>query len=105
MATLARAVHVTDPTTHRPVVLQPGEEPAPHLAALITSPAAWVDGILPGAEDDSAGSGQDQLPDPAAQPKPEAVPAPAKKTAAKKTAAKKPPAPDREAASEGDGSQ
>ena len=40
MGKLVRAVHVTDPKSGRRLVLAPGEEPAPHLAALVKNPAA-----------------------------------------------------------------
>jgi hypothetical protein len=98
MAKLIRAVHVRDPERHRTVVLRPGEEPAPHLAALITNPDAWEDGKLPDAQNtgdgkDDTGDGDDQ------QPTKQAAPA-AKKTAARKTAATK-PARGRDAADEG----
>lgn len=104
MARLARAVHVTDPTTRRTVVLQPGEEPAPHLAALVTNPAAWEDGILPEtgegerepAKATSNGDEQDPTGDDKDTPKP---------AAAKKTAATKAPARGRKAADQGSSGQ
>lgn len=106
MAILAMAVHLTDPKTHRPVVLQPGEEPAPHLAALITAPSAWVDGKLPrlpkteAESSDAASSGAaDTLPE-EAEPAGDATED--TKQAAKKTAARK-PARGRTAAAEGNG--
>ncbi|MFB7592318.1 hypothetical protein [Streptomyces sp. NPDC056169] len=58
MARLIAAVHLTDPETRRPIVLQPGEEPAPHLAALITNEAAWEDGVLPDLAGADAVDGQ-----------------------------------------------
>lgn len=47
MAKLVKAVHVKDPDRSRTVLLLPGEEPEPRLAALITNPDAWEDGKLP----------------------------------------------------------
>ncbi|MFE9559111.1 hypothetical protein ACFYOD_37400 [Streptomyces sp. NPDC006703] len=47
MARLAAAVHVQHPTTREWIVLEPGDEPAPELAAQITNPDAWQDGALP----------------------------------------------------------
>lgn len=49
MATLVKAVFVRDPDRHRTVLLRPGEEPEPRLAALVTNPDAWEDGKLPTA--------------------------------------------------------
>jgi hypothetical protein len=46
-AQLAATVYVTDPETHQTVTLHPGTSPEPRLAALVTNPAAWVDGKLP----------------------------------------------------------
>ena len=46
-AQLKGTVYVTDPETHQTVALAPGTSPEPHLAALVTNPAAWVDGKLP----------------------------------------------------------
>lgn len=108
MAELRTAVHVTDPETHRVVILQPGEEPAPHLAALVTNPDCWVDGILPDAPaaDDGKDDGKSTaetdtpLPDPDQGDDSEDT----KPAAAKKTAAKR-PARGRQAAVEGDGGQ
>lgn len=62
MAKLARAVHVTDPHTRRPIVLQPGEEPAPHLAALVGD-HAWEGGVRPTTN--APDTGQDDPPKPA----------------------------------------
>ena len=89
MAKLIAAVHVRDPERHRTVLLRPGEEPEPRLAALVTNPDCWEDGKLPDtaeadAKDDGDGggdSGGDEEPTTK-----QAAPA-AKKTAAKKTAA------------------
>jgi hypothetical protein len=101
MAKLARAVHVTDPHSGRRLVLQPGEEPAEHLAALITTPSAWEDGQAPGAKeadnDDATGDTSGDSDDDGDR---KAAPA-AKKTAARKSAATK-PARGREAADQGD---
>lgn len=46
-AQLAATVYVTDPDTHQRVELAEGTSPEPHLAALVTNPAAWIDGKLP----------------------------------------------------------
>jgi hypothetical protein len=46
-ARLVAAVHLWHPSTREAIVLQPGEEPEPGMAALITNPEAWEDGILP----------------------------------------------------------
>jgi len=46
-AQLAATVYVTDPDSHQTVELAPGTSPEPRLAALVTNPAAWVDGKLP----------------------------------------------------------
>jgi len=97
-AQLASTVYVTDPETHQTVELAPGTSPEPRLAALVTNPAAWVDGKPPRlpkkTQDD-----QDQLPtgdgpddasgdDSASTDEDADKAAPtAKKTAAKKTAA------------------
>lgn len=98
MAKLSKAVHVRDPKRHRTVLLLPGEEPAPHLAALVTNPDCWEDGKAPGATV------------PADDAKPEETAAVTgddsenTKPAARKTAAKK-PARGRTAAAEGTGGQ
>ena len=102
MAQLAATVYVTDPDTHQTVILDPGTCPEPRLAALVTNPAAWVDGKLPrlpkaktdgpdGSQDptgdgpdDASGDASDSSGD--ADTTKQAAPA-AKKTAAKKTAA------------------
>ena len=63
-AQLKGTVYVTDPDTHQTVELAPGTSPEPHLAVLVTNPAAWVDGKLPrvpkAKADDSGPSGNDQ---------------------------------------------
>lgn len=117
-AQLAGTVYVTDPDTHQTVTLAPGTSPEPRLAALVTNPAAWVDGKLPRLPntktgDPSEGSagptgnGQDDVSGDTsdasgtADQSTEANPVegeaaadtkPAAKTAAKKTAARKPAA-------------
>lgn len=122
MAQLRTTVFVQDPDTRQTVELDPGTCPEPRLAALVTNPAAWVDGKLPrlktqakpdagknpeGADGPSGdgpdaasgdGSGPDsETGDPTAtEDKPAARTTAAKKTAAKKTAA---------AAAEGTGGQ
>ena len=116
-AKLAATVYVRDPDTHQTVELAEGTCPEDRLAALVTSPTAWIDGKLPrlktaqspadGGQDptgdgpDAAsgdGSGPDsETGDPTAtEDKPAARTTAAKKTAAKKTAA---------AAAEGTGGQ
>lgn len=117
MAALRAAVHVRDPQSGRPVVLLPGEEPAPHLAALVPDPDCWVDGVLPDsrpAEDDgegedegegSADTGGSSTPDtPLPDPDQGDDNGATKPAAAKKAAAKR-PARGRKAAVEGDGGQ
>ncbi|MFC7794649.1 hypothetical protein [Streptomyces cinereoruber] len=49
MAKLARAVHLRDPQRNRDIVFEPGEEPAPEYAVLITNPNCWEGGKLPTA--------------------------------------------------------
>lgn len=105
-AQLAAPVHVTDPETNQTVILAAGTCPEPHLAALVTNPAAWVDGKLPrlkataqtppdGAGDPTGagpggasgdGSDPDASDQSSAGDTDKAAPA-AKKTAARKTAA------------------
>lgn len=102
MAKLIKAVFVRDPERHRTVLLLPGEEPEPRLAALVTNPDCWEDGKLPDSAETTADSVGDATGDDG-QPEPEtekAAPA-AKRTAARKTAATK-PARGRTAAAEGD---
>lgn len=117
-AQLAGTVYVTDPDTHQTVTLDPGTSPEPRLAALVTNPAAWVDGKLPrlpkaktdgsqspagptadgqdGASGDAsdASATADTLPTEAEPAKGDAAAntKPAAKPAAKKTAARKPAA-------------
>jgi hypothetical protein len=113
MAALASTVYVRDPDSNQTVVLHPGTTPEPRLAALVTNPAAWVDGKLPRLPkaktepDGSAGptgdgqddaSGDDSASGDADSTTKQAAPA-AKKTAAKKATA---PARGRAAAGEGD---
>lgn len=92
MAKLVKAVFVRDPQRHRTVLLNPGEEPEPRLAAMVTNPDAWEDGQLPEpakeqakeGESDTATSGTGTSED-SGDDTP--APQPAKKTAARKTAA------------------
>ena len=104
-AQLAATVYVPDPDTRQTVELAEGSSPEPRLAALVTNPAAWVDGKLPslpktpqtdgdGASGAASDSGADQ------SSTEQAAPA-AKKTAAKKTAASS-RSRGRDAAGEGD---
>jgi len=110
-AQLSSTVYVTDPDSHQTVELAQGTSPEPRLAALVTNPAAWVDGKLPrqtkaktetgdhsptGDDQDDA-SGVDSAESDGADTK-QAAPA-AKKTATKKAAAA--PARGRTAAGEG----
>jgi len=104
-AQLRSTVYVMDPETHQTVTLHPGTCPEQRLAALVTNPAAWVDGKLPrlpkkqtdGSEgptgdgpDAASGGASDTSGDADQSSSPEdtdkAAPA-AKKTAARKTAA------------------
>ena len=102
MAKLVRAVHVTDPNSGRRLVLQPGEEPAAHLAALITTPSAWEDGRVPDTGTTPAGDDGGKAKDADAATGDDHKAAPeAKKTAARKSAASK-PARGRDAAEQGD---
>lgn len=94
MAKLVSAVFVRDPDRHVTVVLRPGEEPEPRLAALVTAPDAWEDGKLP------ASVGQPAEAESEPQPEGEASDRPA----VKKTAARK-PGRGRGAASKGDGGE
>jgi hypothetical protein len=107
-AQLAATVYVKDPETRQTVILHPGTLPEPRLAALVTNPAAWVDGKLPRlpkkATDskeggDPTGDGQDDASGADSAAGSDQT-APAKKTAARKTAASK-PARGRDAADEG----
>lgn len=97
MAKLVKAVFVKDPDRHRTVLLQPGEEPEPRLAALISNPDAWEDGKVPAAAESDEDA--EQSSDEPAEDTDKAAPA-AKKTAARKSAAGK-PARGRDAADEG----
>ncbi|MEU9947098.1 hypothetical protein [Streptomyces sp. NPDC047939] len=121
-AQLKGTVYVTDPDMHQTVQLAEGTCPEPRLAALVTNPAAWVDGKLPRlpkakteADDGPSGSGQDGASGDASDTSGAADPqsddeAPAgddsddTKPAARKTAARK-PARGRTAAAEGTGGQ
>ncbi len=106
MTQLAATVYVTDPDTHQTVTLAQGTNPEPRLAALVTNPAAWVDGKLPRPPRAKAASNPDTAdsPDgnvPATGDDTTATDTPAaKRTAASKTAATK-PARGRTAADEG----
>ena len=91
MAKLVKATFVKDPDRHRTVLLLPGEEPEPRLAALITNPDAWEDGQLPEPADPdttaSSGDDGDKADDDSSEDTPKKAAPAAKKTAAKKTAA------------------
>ncbi|ACX71139.1 hypothetical protein pZL12.62c [Streptomyces phage ZL12] len=102
---------MTDPKSGRRLVLSPGEEPAPHLAALVQNPAAWEDGNLPDAAEtgDDRGDASGGTSDAPGSADPKSDETPDKdsddtKPAARKTAAKK-PARGRTAAAEGTGGQ
>ncbi|WP_329047151.1 hypothetical protein [Streptomyces sp. NBC_01422] len=97
MAKLCKAVYVRDPERHRTVLLMPGEEPAPHLAALVTNPDCWEDGKAPGGKTEDATTPKDETPT-------EGDDSEDTKPAARKTAAKK-PARGRTTAAEGTGGQ
>jgi hypothetical protein len=60
MAKLVKAVFIRDPDRHRTVLLKPGEEPEPRLAALVTNPAAWEDGKLPDSASDASTKDADE---------------------------------------------
>lgn len=93
MAKLITAVHVRDPERHRTVLLLPGEEPEPRLAALITNPGCWEDGKLPGTpEGDPSSDDKSEEPKPDQGDDTEDTKPAARKQAAKKTAARKPAA-------------
>jgi len=106
MAKLIKAVFVKDPDRNRTVQLQPGEEPEPRLAALVTNPDAWEDGKLPeaaqqAADTDGDSGEQDKATDGDADADTPAKAAPAaKKTAAKRAASSR--SRGRDAAGEGD---
>lgn len=110
---LATPVFVKDPETNQTVILAAGTSPEPQLAALVTNPAAWVDGKLPRLPKTQGPTGQDPTGDgqdgasgadsdtgTGSQPDADQAAPAAKKTAARKTAANR-PARGREAA-EGD---
>lgn len=99
MAKLIKAVHVHDPERHRTVLLLPGEEPEPRLAALVTNPDAWEDGVLPVAAENTGDDDKDGPGDSDDQKNTKQAAPAAKKTAAKKATA---PARGRAAAGEGD---
>jgi hypothetical protein len=109
-AQLAATVYVKDPETRQTVILHPGTLPEPRLAALVTNPAAWVDGKLPRlpkkATDskeggDPTGDGQDDASGADSAASSDQTAPPAKKTAARKTSAAAKPARGRDAADEG----
>jgi hypothetical protein len=105
MPKLITAVFVRDPDRHRTVLLQPGEEPEPRLAALVTNPDCWEDGKLPEPVeapdgDNTDGDSADDSSKPEADPETDKAAPAAKKPAARKPAAPK-PARSRTAAAEG----
>jgi len=107
MAQLVKAVFVRDPDRARTVLLRPGEEPEPRLAALVTNPDAWQDGQLPDVDGKGSGGDVEKSSDDDAEPESEDTPkaaTAAKKTAASKRAASR-PARGRNAADQGDGGE
>jgi hypothetical protein len=100
MAKLIKAVHVRDPERHRTVLLLPGEEPEPRLAALVTNPDAWEDGKLPSTAENTGDDGKADSGDGDGEKDTKQAAPAAKKTAAKKAATA--PARGRAAAAEGD---
>ena len=112
-AQLKGTVFVADPDTHQTVELAPGTSPEPRLAALVTNPAAWVDGKLPrlpkaktddsgnpsGSDPGAASGGDSVASGTGSQPSDQAAPA-AKKTAAKRAASSR--SRGRDAADQGD---
>ncbi len=63
MGRLAAAVYVEDPVTRQRIILQPGDEPSPALAELITHPDAWDTDIpAPGDPDTPEGEQPDAPP-------------------------------------------
>ncbi|GHJ34342.1 hypothetical protein ACFV4E_22375 [Streptomyces hygroscopicus] len=60
MAQLKSTVYVQDPETRQTVELAAGTNPPARLAALVTNPAAWVDGKLPTAAKKAQASDGDQ---------------------------------------------
>lgn len=128
-AQLSSTVYVQDPDSRQTVTLDAGTLPEPRLAALVTNPAAWVDGKLPrlpktakpepstdtepegegsgpsgDGPGDASGDGSATTSVDADQTSDEPKATTATKTAAKKTAAKT-PARGRTAAAEGTGGQ
>ncbi|MEU5381995.1 hypothetical protein [Streptomyces sp. NPDC005968] len=73
MARLAAAVHVEHPETHEWLILQPGEDVDPVLAAAITNPHTWEETPEPPADDDPE---TDPPSDPEATTETEPTPAP-----------------------------
>jgi hypothetical protein len=108
-AQLAATVYVKDPDSHQTVELAAGSSPEPRLAALVTNPAAWVDGKRPRppkakTEEPGGPQGPDtDGPDGAsgdAPPSSDGADPATSEPAARKTAAKK-PARGRSAADQG----
>ncbi|MFD7867321.1 hypothetical protein [Streptomyces sp. NPDC059783] len=112
VAQLKGTVYITDPDTRQTVSLPAGTSPEPRLAALVTNPAAWVDGKLPrlpktrtdsdSGSDPGAASGDNQEAG-AADTQSEDTASDDTKPAAKRAARK--PARGRTAADEGTGGQ
>ncbi|MFB7312977.1 hypothetical protein [Streptomyces sp. NPDC056192] len=98
MAKLSKAVYVRDPDRNRTVILQPGEEPEPRLAALVTNPDCWEDGKVPVVQESvTEAQSEESAPDKGDDTEDT-------KPAARKTAARK-PARGRTAAAEGTSGQ
>ncbi|MFF3976941.1 hypothetical protein [Streptomyces sp. NPDC001828] len=86
MARLSTAVHVQHPATREWILLEPGDEPAPEVAAQITNPDAWEDGSLAASQGEPVQEavetpfGFTGTPEPVSEPEPEPeseAPAPA----------------------------
>lgn len=88
MAKLTKAVFVRDPARHTTVLLQPGEQPEPRLAVLVTNPDCWEDGQVPSTAGTEGGDVEDKGAT-------EAAPVAKKTAATRKSAATKPARPGR----------
>ncbi|MFD9792116.1 hypothetical protein ACFWXK_14320 [Streptomyces sp. NPDC059070] len=71
MPRLKSAVHVQHPTTRDWILLQPGDEPSPELAAEITNPDAWEESEAPPATPPTGEEEADKEPFGFAAPSPE----------------------------------
>lgn len=106
-ARLARSVFITDPRTHKELILNAGDEPVPWVAELITNPLAWEGGEVPDSTEPPAPDPEqpvdpakpdddgDQEPEQAAavvEPDPEPEPEPEPETAGDEAADPQPEA-------------